>query len=209
MLHLVPPAFRWKLRRFMLPIHKNNLVLEVGSGGNPYPRSNILLDKYIETGQRHFKPLTIDRPCFICDAQKLPFKDKAFDFVIAAHVLEHVDDPQQFLLEIQRVAKAGYIEVPNVVFERLNPYHDHQNEISLSNDNILLIRKKIIPKPDPFLVDEYERTSHDQILKLIKKNPYAFHEDIFGAIPLIIKCVNPVLYSHLIYLMNLRKYITN
>ena len=179
MKHLIPPSIIWKLRRFLLPINNNALVLEVGSGGNPYFRSNILLDKYIETSQRHFKPLTVDRPCFICDALCLPFRNKVFDFVIAAHVLEHVENPVQFLSELQRVAKAGYIEVPNVVFERLNPYHDHLNELSISQDGTLLIRKKIIPKPDPFLVDEYERTSHRSVLRLIKQNPFNFHITLF------------------------------
>lgn len=177
--YLVPPSLRWKLRRFILPIDSNALVLEVGSGGNPYLRSNILLDKYIESSQRHFQPLIVDRPCFICDAQRLPFKDKVFDFVIAAHILEHVENPDQFLSELQRVAKSGYIEVPNVVFERLNPYHDHLNEVSLSKGGTLLVRKKVIPIPDPFLVDEYLRTSHQSILKLIKKNPFDFHIRLF------------------------------
>ena len=54
--------------------------------------------------------------------KKLPFKDKEYDFVIASHVAEHVEDVSYFLNELSRVGKKGYIEVPtrledNLVFE--------------------------------------------------------------------------------------------
>ena len=63
--------------------------------------------------------------------KKLPFKDKEFDFVIASHVLEHVEDPQFFIKELERVAAKGYIELPtiledNLVFENKK---DHPNYI--------------------------------------------------------------------------------
>ena len=80
--------------------------------------------------------------------EKLPFKDKEFDFVIASHVLEHVEDPPFFLNEIQRISsKGGYIEVPtkledNLVFENKK---DHLWHIDFDDDeNKLLISKKKI-----------------------------------------------------------------
>jgi SAM-dependent methyltransferase len=42
-----------------------------------------------------------------------PFKEKEFDFIICSHVLEHLDDPVRVCAEFSRIAKAGYIEVPN------------------------------------------------------------------------------------------------
>ena len=77
--------------------------------------------------------------------KKLPFKDNEFDFVITSHVIEHVDDFQFFISEIERISKKGYIELPtklgdNLVFENSN---DHlwmfeYNDVS----NILLASKK-------------------------------------------------------------------
>ena len=54
--------------------------------------------------------------------KKLPFKDKEFDFVIASHVIEHVEDFEFFIEELERIASKGYIELPsrlgdNLVFE--------------------------------------------------------------------------------------------
>ena len=47
-----------------------------------------------------------------CNVENTPFKDKEFDFVIASHILEHVDDPFKFCNELTRIGKRGYIEVP-------------------------------------------------------------------------------------------------
>jgi SAM-dependent methyltransferase len=40
-------------------------------------------------------------------AEKLPFKDSEIDFVWIFDVLEHVDDPEQVLLEVRRVLRPG------------------------------------------------------------------------------------------------------
>ncbi|MCR4308141.1 MAG: class I SAM-dependent methyltransferase [Candidatus Berkelbacteria bacterium] len=84
----------WSLRRLNLDIPSNALVLKVGSGGNPYPRANVLLDAYEETRERHWDALIHDRPTVLSFGENLPFKDKAFDYVIAAHVLEHTPYPE-------------------------------------------------------------------------------------------------------------------
>ena len=103
---------RWSLRRLHVPVSKNALVLEVGAGGNPYPRANVMLDAMESTIERNEQNLITDRPLILGLCEELPFKDKSFDFIIASHVLEHTDDPEKFLTEIMRVGKAGYIETP-------------------------------------------------------------------------------------------------
>lgn len=46
------------------------------------------------------------------DGYHLPYPDKHFDLAIALHVLEHVEHERLLLLEMKRVAKRIYIEVP-------------------------------------------------------------------------------------------------
>ncbi len=132
----------WSLRRLYCPVNQNDLVLEVGSGGSPYFRANVLCDAFEETGERYYAPLIKDRPTIIAFAEKLPFKNDAFDFVIASHVLEHSTDPDNFLSELQRVAKAGYIEVPDAFMERLTNYTFHRLEISEDKDSLVIRKKK-------------------------------------------------------------------
>ena len=68
----------WALRRFYCPVARQDLVLEVGSGGNPYFRSNVLCDAYRETSERHFEPLIHDRPTVLAFAEDLPFSKRQF-----------------------------------------------------------------------------------------------------------------------------------
>ena len=80
------------------------------------------------------------------DNKILPFKDKHFDFVIASHVLEHVDDPKFFISELERVSTKGYIELPtkledNLVFENKKDHLWHMDFDDVNSK--LLISKKI------------------------------------------------------------------
>jgi SAM-dependent methyltransferase len=165
----------WSLRRFHCPVPADALVLEVGSGGNPYARANVLLDAYEHTRERHWAPLVSDRPTVLGFVEDLPFRDGAFDFVIASHVLEHSTDPARFLSELQRVASAGYIEVPDAFMERVNPYKDHRLEITV-RDGRLLLRKKPAWQLDPQLVELYEhRVKRWMTSELIPEHPFDFH----------------------------------
>ena len=79
------------------------------------------------------------------DGKKLPFEDNHFDFVIASHVLEHVEDYKFFINELERVSSKGYIELPtkledNLVFENKR---DHLWQMDFDDDKSrLLISKK-------------------------------------------------------------------
>ena len=55
-------------------------------------------------------------------AEKLPFPNDYFDYIIARHVLEHVDDVNKTLQEIKRVTKKGatlMIAVPHTRMENV------------------------------------------------------------------------------------------
>ncbi len=168
-------SIAWALRRIYTPVPRDALVLEVGSGGNPYPRANVLLDAYESTRERHWVPLTSDRPTVLGFVENLPFKDKSFDYVIASHVLEHSSEPAKFISELQRVAKAGYIEVPDAFLERINPYKDHRLEITLRN-GVLLITKKRNWIHDAEVVALYEDRVKNYLTRiLIPRRPFEFH----------------------------------
>lgn len=180
----------WPLRRLHCPVPSDALVLEVGSGGSPYPRANVLLDAYEDTRERHWAPLKADRPIVLGFVEKLPFRDKAFDFVIASHVFEHSADPAAFLGELQRVAKAGYIEVPDAFFERISPYHDHRLEITV-RDGGLVIRKKPSWMVDKELVGLLHDRAGQFVIGLIPKHPFEFHVRYYWNDRIDFKVLNP------------------
>ena len=181
----------WSLRRINIKIPPNALVLEVGSGGNPYPRANVLLDAYEETRERHWAPLIHDRPTILSFGENLPFKDKSFDYVIAAHVLEHTPYPEKFLAELQRVARGGYIETPDAFMERINPYKDHRLEVTV-RDKGLVIRKKPAWIYDADLVELYEKRAKGIITReTIPQHAAEFHMRYFWQDEIKFSIVNP------------------
>lgn len=48
----------------------------------------------------------------VFDGYKIPYEDDAFDLVILAHVLEHVEHERTLIRELKRVAKYIVVEVP-------------------------------------------------------------------------------------------------
>jgi SAM-dependent methyltransferase len=186
-----PNRIKWALRKATLPLGRDALVLDVGSGGTPYPRSDVLIDRLEGAEHRCGQPMLIDRPTVFGDATKLPFKDKSFDYVIASHILEHMADPAKFLNEIQRVGKAGYIETPNFLYERLNPFEIHCLEIASVN-GVLHIHKKSQHIEDAFLGGLKFLESNLSWKNLFFRRPEMFHVRYYWSGKIDYKIYNPL-----------------
>lgn len=119
----------------------SELVLDVGSGHRPLPQADVLADRFVDNQERS-DDLVIDRPLVLADIEHLPFKNDAFEFANASQVVEHVDDPQQAIAELERVATSGQADTPayvseNVLFGR--DFHKWTMLVpSLSGDPIFL-----------------------------------------------------------------------
>jgi hypothetical protein len=119
------------------------LVLEIGSGDNPNPRSDVLLDRYLgDDNRERGGDLVVDRPFVVADAHHLPFKQGVFAYIICSHILEHMDDPLQFASELQRVGKAGYIQSPSEIAERLFHWSFHRWYVNVVGDSFVLHPKE-------------------------------------------------------------------
>lgn len=111
-------------------IKPGDRVLEVGPGGNPHHRSDVLLDKVFDEKEwfaqsGNVQPDSKNKKTIFYDGDTFPFKDKEFDYVICSHVLEHVTDIDQFTSELKRVAKAGYIEFPTIYYDYIYNFEVH------------------------------------------------------------------------------------
>lgn len=96
-------------------------LLEIGPGHNPFAGVTHLLERYVSDGhERGGNALLVPTSArlIVGEATVLPFAKRAFDFVYASHVLEHVEDPVQACREIMRVGAAGYIETPSPFLEQ-------------------------------------------------------------------------------------------
>ena len=122
-------------------------VVDIGCGYSANKNASVIAD--IQDLSNFYKGKNFIK----ISGKELPFKDKEFDFVIASHVIEHVEDFEFFVKELERVSTKGYIELPtrladNLVFENKNDhiwwfvYNDVTNQIIASKRNQLI---------DPFI----------------------------------------------------------
>ena len=122
-------------------------ILDIGCGYRANENATVIAD--IKDFSNFYK----DKRFIKIDKKELPFKNKEFDYVIASHVIEHVEDFEFFIKEIQRISSRGYIELPsrladNLVFENVN---DHIWWFQYDDINNRLISSKKNQLIDPFV----------------------------------------------------------
>jgi ubiquinone/menaquinone biosynthesis C-methylase UbiE len=96
-------------------ISEDNVVLDVGGGDRPFPRANVVVEKFVfDSSQRHNREVVRSaNQILVCAAaEEMPFEDNSFDFVYTSHTLEHIDNLPAAIEEISRVGKRGYVAVP-------------------------------------------------------------------------------------------------
>jgi len=124
----------------VLSENKGWKILDIGCGFTANEYANTICD--VQDLSKFYK----DKKFIKLENKKLPFENNQFDFVIASHVIEHVEDVKFFISELERVSKKGYIELPskledNLVFENKK---DHLWHMDFDDVNLrLLITNKI------------------------------------------------------------------
>tara|TARA_B100001093_G_scaffold166505_1_gene159108 strand:+ start:617 stop:1228 length:612 start_codon:yes stop_codon:yes gene_type:complete len=131
----------------LLNKNPNWKILDIGCGYTAHKNATVICD--IQDLSSFYK----DRNFTKLTDKTLPFKDKEFDFVIASHVIEHVEEVDFFIKELERVSTKGYIELPtiledNLVFENKK---DHLWHMEFDDDNNQLVISKKIQFLEPVL----------------------------------------------------------
>lgn len=115
-------------------------ILEIGPGQHPSGKATAYLDKYNKWSGKSIK--TRGKPVYRGEIENMKmFKDKSFDFIIAKHVLEHANDVEKAISELERVGKAGYIETPSEIKESLSSYRFYHKWIIMNIKGCLYITK--------------------------------------------------------------------
>src|SRR5215831_11518984 len=74
--------FDYQKRYVKFDLQPGDQVLDIGSGGYPFPYATILTDRFLEKSPYRFESLVRDaRPFLLSDICELPFGDKSFDFI--------------------------------------------------------------------------------------------------------------------------------
>ena len=118
-------------------------ILDIGCGYRAHKNASVIADI------QDFSDFYKEKKFVKIEGKNLPFEDKEFDFVIASHVIEHIDNFEFFIKELERISSKGYIELPsrlgdNLVFENKNDhiwwfcFDDVTNQLIASKKNQLI-----------------------------------------------------------------------
>ena len=107
------------LKKYMkkAAFYLKGICLDVGSGNSPY-KKYLNVDEYISIDREDTQAVTYqkNKNKINADAKHLPFENDFADSVLLNQVLEHIDDYEKVLEEIQRVLKKNGIFVISVPF---------------------------------------------------------------------------------------------
>ena len=122
-------------------------VLDIGCGFRAHKNASVIADI------QDFSDFYKEKKFIKINEKNLPFKNKEFDFVISSHVIEHVEDFEFFVKELERISSKGYIELPsrlgdNLVFENEN---DHIWWFCFDDVSNIIIASKKNQLIDPFI----------------------------------------------------------
>jgi len=149
----------------LLKIRWSDLVLEIGPGAYPFWRSDCLADKFdnqsdVDLAQFGGAQLrTKGKPLFRILNGRLPFRDKAFDYIICSHVFEHVPIEELLILssEIMRVAKRAYLEFPRPVYDLIYNFDVHLNLLDIVDGSVIVLEKSKTELNQLHKFQEYSR----------------------------------------------------
>ena len=101
-------------------LEKNMTVLDIGAGRAAWlEKENINLKKELRLLKGKVKkviaadvdPIVLENKtadeCIVLEGDQLPFEDESIDVVIADYVLEHIEEPNLFSNEVDRILKRG------------------------------------------------------------------------------------------------------
>jgi len=185
----------------LLDKNKNWKVLDIGCGYTAHEKAEYVADV------QDFSKFYQNKKKFIkIENKTLPFKDKEFDFVIASHVIEHVEDFGFFINELERISNKGYIELPtrlgdNLIFENTT---DHIWWFVFDDNEKKLLATKREQTLEPFLSVATGRKLTESfreslVLELIWKDKINFCLD---------KSINNITQKRISFLTIIKKYFS-
>jgi hypothetical protein len=118
------------------------LVLEIGGGHAPHPRSDLVVEKYLSDDFERGFAVSFAKPVVVGDGHALPLATGCASYVIASHVLEHATDPERFAAELTRVAHAGFVQLPSRLAELTFGWPFHPWLVDLEPDSTLVFHER-------------------------------------------------------------------
>jgi hypothetical protein len=185
-------------RRILETLPDDAVVLDVGGAMKPFNRADWIMDAlpYEQRGElgstggdseRFTENTWVVRD--FCDREPWPFDDKQIDFAICSHTLEDVRDPVWMCSEFNRIAEAGYIEVPSRLEEQTYGFQGpwtgwshHRWLIDVDQNEITFVHKSsVVERADSHFPPEFRDTlsSEERVQTFWWHGSFGYRERLF------------------------------
>jgi hypothetical protein len=186
------------VNRLLEELPDDAVLLDVGGGVLPLNRADWVMDAVaydqradfgtLGPGPERFSSATwVQRD--ICDREAWPFADKQLDFAVCSHTLEDVRDPIWVCSELNRVAKAGYIEVPSRLEEQTYGFQGpwtgwshHRWLIDIDGNAITFVHKSgVLEREDAHFPPQFRNglSAEERVATLWWHDSFAYQERLF------------------------------
>ena len=183
-----------------------DLMLDVGGWADPFGRADWVIDlmphetrglyeregwveRDDDPAERFTAATWVARD--VCDREPWPFKDDQFDFVVCSHTLEDLRDPLWVCAEMERVGRAGYVEVPSRLEEQSHgvygnfvgwPHHHWLIDVEADSIEFVFKDHEIHSRPECWFPRSFwERLSDEERVQTLwwEKGSFHYSERIF------------------------------
>lgn len=113
--------------------------IDIGSGDGRRPAKGY--DVYTDVFAPR-TPMPGNGKFVLCPMEKMPFKDKEFDYARCHHVIEHTTDPDKACSELVRIAQAGILSFPPPQAEMMFGRKDHNWFVFVDRNRLLFVKKR-------------------------------------------------------------------
>jgi hypothetical protein len=186
------------VNRLLSELPADATLLDVGGGMLPLNRADYVMDALAHDDrgglgslgpppERFTRETWIQRD--ICHREPWPFEDKQVDFAVCSHTLEDVRDPVWVCGELNRVAKAGYVEVPSRLEEQTYGFQGpwtgwshHRWLIDVDGDEITFVHKSgVVERADSHFPPSFREglDADERVSMLWWTGGFRFRERLF------------------------------
>lgn len=108
-----------KIEQTMFATHPDGFVMSIGGGpasffASLYPQQEQIV--LIEINEQLAQKAKRDKPklnVIVADGEALPLANRAMALTICNSVIEHVENPRELAVEIQRTSRSYFLQTPN------------------------------------------------------------------------------------------------
>lgn len=164
-----------------LPTDTSLKMVDIGPGNHPWKDATAYIERITRIGDPKYDPNLIpqDKRVYFGDIQKgfAEIPDKHFDFALASHVFEHLEDPVAGAKELSRIAKRGLVIVPSAYKEAMMYWEETDHRWDILPPRIGSDRMRFVSRNEDWLKPLKNQEAQAIMCRLYRTSSFETREE--------------------------------